>query len=80
MPQDKYKPLTEFKPVWRRIDPANPPKGWKALFKTHFGGATIGVWYEGCGFEWYCGLPTHSPEDKEYIRSLSAAPQQTETV
>lgn len=72
---DKYQPLTEYAPTWKRIDPSNPPKNRKMLFKTDFGGAVIGVWYEGCEWTWYCGLPKHSAEDKALIRArgVSAA-------
>ena len=35
--EDKYEALTEYAPVWKRIDPANPPKAMKALFKSDFG-------------------------------------------
>lgn len=70
---DKFPVLTEFAPVWKRIDPLNPPKNRKMLFKSHFGGACIGVWYEGCGWDWYCGLPKHAPEDKAWIKAQSSS-------
>jgi len=37
------------------------------LFKSDHGAAVIGVWYEGCEWDWCAGLPKHSPEDKEFI-------------
>ena len=74
MSVDKFPPLTEFAPVWKRIDLANPPKARKMLFKSDFGGACIGVWYEGCGWTWYCGLPKHTAEDKAFIKAMSRSP------
>lgn len=70
---DRYKHYAELMPVWKRIDPANPPKNRKMLFKNDFGAAVIGVWYEGCQWTWYCGLPKHTPEDKEWIRAQSSS-------
>jgi hypothetical protein len=72
--QDEYQPLTEFAPVWKRIDPDNPPawvKNKKMLFKTDHGAATIGVHYPGCGWNWACGLPKHSEEDKAFLRKAT---------
>ena len=70
---DKYQPLTEYAPTWKRIDPANPPKNMKMLFKSDYGAAVIGNWYEGCGWTWYCGLPKHSAEDKALIRAMESS-------
>lgn len=71
--EDKYEALTEYAPVWKRIDPANPPKAMKALFKSDFGGACIGVWYEGSGWTWYCGLPKHTAADKAWIKARNSS-------
>lgn len=57
--------LAEYMPTWKRIDPARPPKAMKMLFKPTNGPAVIGVWYEECGWDWYCPLPKHAPEDKQ---------------
>jgi hypothetical protein len=66
--QDEFQPLTEYAPTWKRIDHKNPPKNRKMLFKSNHGAATIGVYYPECGWDWYCGLPRHSEEDKQWIR------------
>jgi hypothetical protein len=70
--QDEHQPFTEYAPTWKRIDPKNPPKARKMLFKDDFGGACVGVWYEGCNWKWYCGLPKHSEADKADIRARSS--------
>lgn len=70
---DKYPHYAELMPVWKRIDPNHPPKNRKMLFKTDHGAAVIGVWYEGCCFTWYCGLPRHSDTDKALIRRQANA-------
>jgi hypothetical protein len=71
--QDEFQPLTEYAPTWKRIDNANPPKNRKMLFKGDYGAAVIGVWYEGCGWTWYCGLPKHSEADKLWIKEQASS-------
>lgn len=63
--------LTALRPTWTEIDPENPPKGVTALFKTDHGQLVRGQWYEGCGFQWVCPLPQHTPEQKALIRARS---------
>jgi hypothetical protein len=58
----------EYKPEWKEIDSTFRYKGVKLLFKTDHGPAVIGVWYEGCEWQWYCSLPMHSEADKKKIR------------
>jgi hypothetical protein len=61
--------FAEYMPVWKRIDNPNAIKGMKMLFKETNGPAVIGVWYDGCNWEWYCGLPKHAPGDKDVAKT-----------
>lgn len=70
--EDKFRHCVEYKPKWRRVDLFPPPLGAKCLFKEARGPAVIGVWYPESGWLFWCSLPKHSPEDKEYINSLEA--------
>ena len=73
---DKYPHHAELAPTWKPIDPDNPP-GWaknhKLLFKGDHSGAVIGVWYPGCGWNWACGLPKHTDEQKAAIRQRGSS-------
>lgn len=70
--EDKYTRAVECQPRWKRIDKVPPPRGVKCLFKGAYTPTQIGVWYEESGWIFWCGFPDHSPEDKEYIKSLEA--------
>lgn len=70
--EDRYRHIAQYKPKWRRVDKYPPPLGGKCLFKTARGPAVIGVWYAESGWVFWCSLPAHSVEDKEYIKSLEA--------
>jgi hypothetical protein len=73
--QDNVAVLTALRPTWIEIDPANPPKAFKALFKTDYGQAVPGTWYEGCEWTWVCPMPQHTPEQKKLIRERNASPK-----
>ena len=74
--QDNFQPHTEYAPTWVEFDPKNPPqwvKNRKMLFKNDYGGAVVGVFYEGCEWNWACGLPKHSEAQKAAIRARSSS-------
>jgi len=56
--------LSELKPTWRHIDDGPIPKNMKCLWKSDFGAATIGVWYEECQWTYWSPLPSHTAEQK----------------
>jgi hypothetical protein len=60
--------VSELKPTWREIAEQPPPLGTKALFKSWYGGAVVGMWYEGCDFVFWAPLPSFTPEQKMKIR------------
>lgn len=60
--------LSELKPTWRLIKDIPPPKATKLLFKPANGPAVIGVWYEQCGWDYWCPLPSHTEEQKIAMR------------
>lgn len=70
---DKYQPLTEYAPTWKRVDKHTPPKNVKLLFRSRFGALVVGVWYDEAGWDFWCPMPKHSEEDKAWIKAQSSA-------
>jgi hypothetical protein len=71
--QDEHQHLAEIGPMWRRIDRVPPPKNCKMLFRSLYGGVTVGVWYPESGWAFWSPLPKHTDEDKAWIREQSSS-------
>ena len=61
--------MSELKPTWREIKTDPPPLGTKVLFKPAIGPAAIGIYYPESGWDYWCPLPSHTPEQKIAIRN-----------
>lgn len=71
--QDDFPHMTEFRPMWRRVDKHPPPKGMKLLFRTLNGPLVSGVWYAESKWAFWSPMPGHSEEDKAWIREQSSS-------
>lgn len=67
--EDKFAHHVEYRPQWRRVDKHPPPLGAKCLFKGLRGPAVIGIYYPESEWTFWCSLPKHSEEDREFIKS-----------